>query len=288
MQRAALGIIREHDIILSVRGALNHISLSQRTDAVDQITDAGTSVRSGFCSSIFQNPSLVTVFAKVGNNVRILSNRSMLEMVTDGVRLALDEHHIAPKACSVDEILTGGRTDLPVVLHTELLCGQLLRLTVAACDTKTEASVHFATFNRGHSAFDWVMRILSDLKNALPPKLILGIGFGGSDEVALILAKESLTDSADLSVAERGNPTHPRNVLRQELRERLNDCLIGSGSTFSNSSITEVKIAGHYAPDHDYVVALVIQSARTRFVTVTLDGSGPVYPHFPAAAVNPR
>src|SRR6202020_1478717 len=146
-------VIREADVIASVADALQYISyyhtpdfiramgraydIEQSPSARDAIAQILTNAR--MCAEghrpICQDTGIVVVFVKVGMGVRWDCSRDLEAMINEGVRRAyLDPDNKLRASIVADPAgkRTGTRDNTPTVIHTELVPGETVEITVAA------------------------------------------------------------------------------------------------------------------------------------------------------------
>jgi fumarate hydratase class I len=106
---------------------------------------------------------------------------------------------------------------------------------------------------------------------------MLGIGIGGTAEKAMLMAKESLMESLDMSDLIARGPSNRLEEMRIELYEKINALGIGAQGLGGLTTVLDVKIA--MAPTHaaSKPVAMIPNCAATRHAHFVLDGSGPAF-----------
>jgi fumarate hydratase class I len=288
--------ITETDIVESVRGALQYISYYHPADylrhlgeayareespaARDAIGQILTNSRMAALGRrpICQDTGLVVIFAKVGQDVHIASDRSLLDLVNDGVRLAYGDDANPLRASMVREPLfdrrnTGDNT--PAILHLELVPGATLKLSIAAKGGGSENKARFTVLNPSDSVADWVVETVATLGAGWCPPGIISVGVGGSAEKAMLIAKEALLQPIDMSDLLARGPQTPQEEMRIDIYERINALGIGAQGLGGLTTVVDVKLATYPTHAASMPVALIPQCAADRHVSVTLDGSGP-------------
>ena len=120
------------------------------------------------------------------------------------------------------------RDNTPAVIHTELVPGDRLKITVAAKGGGSENKAKFAMLNPSDSVADWVLEVVPEMGAGWCPPGMLGIGIGGSAEKAMLLAKQALMEPIDITeLAARGARTRLEQ-LRLEIYRRVNDLGVGA------------------------------------------------------------
>ena len=227
---------------------------------------------------ICQDTGIATVFLKVGMNVRFEGDRSLQELVDEGVRRAyLDADNKLRASVLADPAgkrkNTGDNT--PAVVHLQLVPGDTVDVICAAKGGGSEAKAKFAMLNPSDSIVDWVLKTVPTMGAGWCPPGMLGIGIGGTPEKAMLLAKESLMDPIDLHELRERGASNRIEELRLELHDKVNALGIGAQGLGGLTTVLDVKILD--APTHaaNLPVAMIPNCAATRHVHFVLDGSGP-------------
>jgi fumarate hydratase class I len=272
--------IKQQDLIASVADALQYISyyhppdyiralgkayeLEQAPAARDAIAQILTNSR--MCAEgrrpICQDTGIVMVFAKVGMNVRWDARMDFEDMINEGVRRAYlhpDNKLRASIVADPNFSRRNTRDNTPAVIHTRLVPGDGIEITVAAKGGGSENKSKFVMLNPSDSLVDWVLKTVPLMGAGWCPPGMLGIGIGGSAEKAMLLAKESLMEPIDMAELVARGPRNQTEELRIELYEKVNALKIFEYPTHAASK----------------PVAMIPNCAATRHVHFTLDGSGP-------------
>ena len=289
-------VIKQQDLIDSVADALQYISyyhpidyiealgrayeLEQSPAARDAIAQILTNSR--MCAEghrpICQDTGIVVVFVKVGMQVRWDATLSLEDMINEGVRRAYMHPDNKLRASIVaDPAFTrrNTRDNTPAVIHTELVAGDTLEITVAAKGGGSENKSKFAMLNPSDSIVDWVLKTVPVMGAGWCPPGMLGIGIGGSAEKAMLLAKESLMEPIDMAELKARGPQTPLEELRIELYDKVNALGIGAQGLGGLSTVLDVKIFDYPTHAASKPIAMIPNCAATRHLHFTLDGSGP-------------
>lgn len=228
---------------------------------------------------ICQDTGLVVVFAKVGMDVRIDSDHAFADLIHEAVRRAyLDEANPLRASMVGDPLFDRRNTkdNAPAVVHTELVPGNTLSITVAAKGGGSENKAKFATLDPGESVEDWVLKTVPTLGAGWCPPGVIGLGIGGSAEKAMLIAKEALMEEIDMTDLLAHGPANPLESMRISLYEKINALGIGAQGLGGLTTVVDVKIATYPTHAASLPVALIPQCAANRHATIVLDGSGPV------------
>jgi fumarate hydratase subunit alpha len=142
-----------------------------------------------------QDTGMVIVFVELGQDVH-LTGGDLRAAITAGVRQGYDEGYLRKSV--VEEPLfdrRNTRDNTPPVIHYDLVPGEGLRLTVACKGFGAEnmSWVKILTPAQGIEAVKReVVRCVEEAgPNACPP-VVVGVGLGGTLELAALLAKKAL------------------------------------------------------------------------------------------------
>ena len=288
--------IRQDDLIASIADALQFISYYHPVDFIQAMYAAWQReeapaardalaqilVNSRLCAlghrPICQDTGIVTVFLKVGMNLRWEAELSLADMVNEGVRRAYRNPDNVLRASILadpdgERRNTGDNT--PAVIHCELVPGDTLEVQVAAKGGGSEAKSKFAMLNPSDSVVDWVLEQVPKMGAGWCPPGMLGIGIGGTAEKAMLLAKEALLDPIDIQELRARGPRNRAETLRLELMDRVNDLGIGAQGLGGLTTVLDVKVKDYPTHAANKAVAVIPNCAATRHAHFVLDGSGP-------------
>jgi fumarate hydratase class I len=289
-------IIREQDVIDSVADALQYISYYHPMDYIEALGRAyeleqGPAARdaiaqiltnSRLCAEghrpICQDTGIVVAFVKVGMKVRWEAARSLGQMINEGVRRAYLQPDNTLRASIVSDPAfsrKNTRDNTPAVIHTELVPGEYVEISLAAKGGGSENKSKFAMLNPSDSIVEWVVKTVPLMGAGWCPPGMLGIGIGGSAEKAMVLAKESLMQPIDMAELKARGARTQIEELRMELFDRVNALGIGAQGLGGLSTVLDVKILDYPTHAASKPVAMIPNCAATRHVHFVLDGSGP-------------
>jgi fumarate hydratase class I len=290
-----MSMIREDDLVGSVADALQYISYYHTPDFIEAMGRAYAVEQSGpardaiaqiltnsrLCAEghrpICQDTGIVVVFVKVGMNVRWDTSRDLESMINEGVRRAyLDPDNKLRASIVADPAgkRVGTRDNTPAVIHTELVPGETIEITVAAKGGGSENKSMFAMLNPSDSVADWVVSVVPEMGAGWCPPGMLGVGIGGSAEKAMLLAKKSLMDPIDMPELIARGPNTRLEELRIEIYRRVNDLGIGAQGLGGLTTVLDVKALDYPTHAASLPVAVIPNCAATRHIHFTLDGSG--------------
>jgi fumarate hydratase, class I len=302
--------IRQADLVESVAAALQYISYYHPADFIEHLArafereqspaakDAIAQIltNSRLCAEglrpLCQDTGIVNVFLKVGMDLRLEGFTGSLEdAVNAGVRQAyLHPDNLLRASVLADPLFTRKNTgdNTPAVIHTQLVPGNKLDITVAAKGGGSENKSKMIMLNPSDNVVDWVMKTVPTMGAGWCPPGILGIGVGGTAEKAMLLAKEVLMEPIDMFDLLARGPANPLEELRIELYEKVNALGIGAQGLGGLTTVLDVKIATYPTHAASKPVAMIPNCAATRHAHVVLDGSGPAYLEPPSLDLWPK
>ncbi|MEE8635973.1 MAG: fumarate hydratase, partial [Acidiferrobacterales bacterium] len=225
-----------------------------------------------------QDTGIVVVFLKVGMNTRWNTEHSVEEMVNEGVRRAYADPDNPLRASIVSDpagARRNTRDNTPAIIHTELVPGDKVEVTVAAKGAGSENKAKFAILNPSDDIVEWVLKTVPTMGAGWCPPGILGIGIGGTAEKAMVLAKEALMEPIDIQALIARGPSNRVEELRLEIYEQVNALGIGAQGLGGLTTVLDVKIRDYPTHAASLPIALIPNCAATRHVHFMLDGSGP-------------
>ena len=288
-------IIKQEHLIESIHSALQYISYYHSPDFINAMVSAyerETSqsaknaieqilINSKMCAlgkrPICQDTGIVNVFVEVGMNVQWDTEMSIEDMINEGVRRAYNEPDNRLRASIVSDPLfsrNNTQDNTPAVIHTTLVKGEKLEITVAAKGGGSENKSKFTVLNPDDNLTDWVLRTIPTMGAGWCPPGMIGIGVGGTAEKAMLMAKASLMESIDINDIKAKD--HPTDIekLRIELFDKINELGIGAQGLGGLTTVLDVKINDYPTHAASLPVAMIPNCASTRHVHFSLDGSG--------------
>ncbi len=173
---------------------------------------------------ICQDTGMTVVFAEVGQNVEITGG-SLKEAINQGVSKGYEEGYLRKSVVDgpLERENTGDNT--PAVIHTEIVPGDKLNLTVAPKGFGSEnmSQIKMLKPTDGVKGVkDFVVQTVKEAGANPCPPVVVGVGIGGTFEQAALLAKKSLLRPIGESNAEENIAK-----LEVELLEKINELNIG-------------------------------------------------------------
>ena len=288
-------IIKQDHLIESIHSALQYISYYHSPDFINAMVSAYQRetnqsaknaieqilINSKMCAlgkrPICQDTGIVNVFVEVGMNIEWESDLSLEEMINEGVRRAYNEPDNRLRASIVSDPLfsrSNTQDNTPAVIHTKLVKGDKLEITVAAKGGGSENKSKFTVLNPDDNLTDWVLRTIPTMGAGWCPPGMIGIGVGGTAEKAMLMAKASLLETIDINDIKAKKNQSDIEKLRIDLFEKINALGIGAQGLGGLTTVLDVKINDYPTHAASLPVAMIPNCASTRHVHFSLDGSG--------------
>ena len=288
--------IRQDDVIQSVADALQYISYYHSPDFIQAMAAAYEReaspaakdaikqilVNSRMCAQghrpICQDTGIVTVFARVGMNVRWDASVSLAEMINEGVRRAYNHPDNKLRASIVADPAfdrKNTRDNTPAVIHMEIVPGDEVEIAVAAKGGGSENKAVMTMLNPSDSIVEWILETVPEMGAGWCPPGMLGIGIGGTAEKAMVLAKQSLFEPVDIHEVRARGAQNRIEALRLEILDKVNALGIGAQGLGGLTTVLDVKIKDYPTHAASLPVAIIPNCAATRHAHFVLDGSGP-------------
>src|SRR5688500_17447002 len=182
------------DYIRNLAAAYEREQSPAAKDAMAQIL-----VNSRMCAEghrpICQDTGIVTVFVKAGMGIQRDAAMGLTEMINEGVRRAYNHPENMLRASIVNDPAVDRKNtkdNTPAVIHSERVPGNALDSSLASKSGGSENKAKMTMLNTCDSIVDWLLKVVPQIGAGWCPPGMLGIGFGGTAEKAMLLAKESL------------------------------------------------------------------------------------------------
>jgi len=171
-----------------------------------------------------QDTGIAVVFVELGQEVRIIGG-SLRGAITEGVREGYGKGYLRSSLVisPLDRRNTGDNT--PPVIHTELVPGERLTITVTAKGAGSENMSRLRMMvpaDGTESVRRFVVESVQRAGASACPPVVVGVGLGGSFEQCALIAKKAL-----LRPLSQRNPDPLAAALESELLELLNATGIG-------------------------------------------------------------
>lgn len=246
---AALKQAREAEQSPVARQVLDHILENADIAASEQMP-------------LCQDCGLAIVFLDIGQEVHITGG-DLYDAIDEGVRRGYADGYLRKSAVKQPfSARVNTKDNTPAIVHTRMVPGDKLRITVAPKGGGSENMSRFTVLKPAQGrqgVIDFVVKAVDEAGSNPCPPTIVGVGIGGSAEKAMILAKRALLrtvgqPAADPEVAE----------LERELLQRINATGIGSGGVGGTITSLAVHVETHPAHIASLPVAVNMQCHSAR------------------------
>jgi fumarate hydratase subunit alpha len=213
-----------------------------------------------------QDTGLAVVFVEAGQDVHVIGG-SLREAIEEGVRQGYREGYLRKSTC--DPFTRENRGDnTPPVIHFDLVPGDRFKILLAPKGGGSEnmSRVEMLIPADGIDGIkNLVLRLVREAGSKPCPPIIVGVGIGGTFEMAALLAKKAL-----LRPLGSGNPDADLEKIEKELLGEIN-CL-GIGPQGLGGRITSLAVHINAMPCHiaSLPVAVNIQCHAARHKEVEL------------------
>ncbi|MDW7710932.1 MAG: fumarate hydratase [Deferrisomatales bacterium] len=214
-----------------------------------------------------QDTGFAVVFVELGQDVHLVGG-DLYEAVNEGVRQGYQEGYLR-KSIVADPLRrknTGDNT--PAVVHVKVVPGQQVKVTFAPKGGGSENMSGIAML-RPADGVEGVKRFVLDrVSQAGPnpcPPTVVGVGIGGTFEVAAYLSKLAL-----LRPLGQRNPDPYYAALEEELLQAVNRMGIGPAGLGGTTTSLDVHVEAHPCHIASLPVAVNIQCHSARHKEVEL------------------
>ena len=194
---------------------------------------------------VCQDTGMAVVFLEVGQDVHIVDG-SLYEAVNQGVRQGYGLG-LLRKSVVNDPLLRQNTLDnTPAVIHTEIVGGNSLKITVAPKGFGSEnmSGIKMLTpFDSRDGVINAVLEIVKAASNKPCPPMVIGVGIGGDFEQCALLSKKALCRSTEIR-----NESEYYRKLEEELLEKIN--ALGIGPQGFGGKTTALAVNIETAPTH--------------------------------------
>lgn len=194
---------------------------------------------------ICQDTGMAVVFMEIGQDVHF-EGGNLTEAVNEGVRQGYVEGYLRKSVVGDPLIRENTRDNTPAILHTSIVAGNQVKITVAPKGFGSENMSRIFMLKPAEGIEGVKQAILTAVRDAGPnacPPMVVGVGIGGTFEKCALLAKQALTRDVSVSsdipyVAE----------LEKEMLEKIN--ALGIGPAGLGGRITALAVNINTYPTH--------------------------------------
>lgn len=188
---------------------------------------------------ICQDTGMAVIFMEIGQDVHFTGG-DFEEAVNEGVRLGYLDGYLRKSVVKDPLIRENTKDNTPAVLHTKIVSGNQVKITVAPKGFGSENMSRVFMLKPADGLEGVKNAILTAVKDAGPnacPPMVVGVGIGGTFEKCAVMAKQALTRKA-------GSHSEIPYVkdMEEELLEKINRLGIGPGGLGGTTTALAVNI----------------------------------------------
>ncbi len=193
-----------------------------------------------------QDCGTAVVFLEIGQDAHVVGG-DLYAAVEEGVRRGYAEGYLRKSLVSRPfSARTNTRDNTPPVIHTEIVPGDRLKITVLPKGGGAENMSRLAMLKPSDGRdgiIELVVKAVDEAGANPCPPLILGVGIGQTAETAMLLAKKAL-----LREVGKTNPDPEIAGLEKEILSRVNN--LGIGPMGSGGRTTALTVHAEVRPTH--------------------------------------
>jgi len=219
---------------------------------------------------ICQDTGLAVVFVQLGSQVKIEpESKTIVDAINIGIANGYEKGFLRKSV--VAQPLNNRKntgTNTPAVIHTEIVPGDKIQITLMAkgggCENKSQFKMFLPT-DSAEKISDWIAKTVADAGADACPPFVIGAGLGGNFEQSCLLAKKALTRKIGSQ-----NPDSFYADMEKKLLQKIN--LLGVGPAGLGGDTTALAVLIETAPCHiaSLPVAVNIECHAHRHASVEI------------------
>ena len=213
-----------------------------------------------------QDTGFAVFFVEIGDEVKV-SGGNLVEAINEGVRQGYKEGYLRKSICHpFTRKNTGDNT--PAIVHLDMVSGDQLKIIVAPKGGGSE-NMSRVTMLKPSDGIEGIKRFVVERvresgANPCPP-LVVGVGIGGTFEMAALIAKKAL-----LRPVGSKNPDPELVSLEEELLVEINDLGVGPQGLGGRTTALAVHVNMHPCHIASLPVAVNINCHASRHKEIVL------------------
>jgi fumarate hydratase subunit alpha len=258
-----------HDVLLALKVAAEKESNPGAKKILNQLIE-NAKIAHARQIPICQDTGLAVVFLQIGSQITIEPVGSTAAgAVTVGIARGYENGYLR-KSVVADPLNkrrnTG--TNTPAVIHTEIIAGDKLRITLMAkgggCENRSQFKMFLPTDDK-QTITDWIVDVVKNAGADACPPFIVGVGIGGDFEQCCLLSKKAL-----LRKLEVHNTDSFYAEMEKQLLRKINS--LGIGPSGLGGDTTALAVLIETAPCHiaSLPVAVNIECHAHRHASVEI------------------
>lgn len=229
LARRANFILRR-DVLSALRSAYRLEKNKQAKTILKAILDNAAYAKKNSLA-ICQDTGMPVVFAEVGQNLKI--DGDFKAAINQGIKDGYKKYSLRNSIVS-DPLLRGKPGSSPCIIHTDIVGGDKIKLTILpkgfGCENKSQLKMFKPTASTEEIAKFIIDAVNRAGPDACPP-YVVGVGVGGSADYASIMAKKALL-----------NKIQSKTTLERDLLKRINQSGIGPMGLGGKTTALAVKL----------------------------------------------
>jgi len=197
---------------------------------------------------ICQDTGLAVIFLQIGSQVIIEPmEKTIIDAINTGVAKGYEKGFLRKSVVAQplnDRKNTG--TNTPVIIHTEIVGGDKIKITLLAkgggCENKSQFKMFLPTDSE-EKISDWIVKTVADAGADACPPFVVGVGLGGDFEQCCLLSKKALTRKLDSQ-----NTDQFYAQIEKQLLHKINS--LGIGPSGLGGDTTALAVSIETAPCH--------------------------------------
>jgi fumarate hydratase subunit alpha len=215
-----------------------------------------------------QDTGTAVVFAEVGQDVHVVGG-ALVDAINAGVAKGYTEGYLRKSmAAKPFSARTNTQDNTPAVIHTEIVPGDKLKLTVmpkgGGCENMSRLAMLLPGAGK-EGITNVVLRAVEESGGNPCPPVIVGVGVGGTAEYAMSLAKKGLTREVG-----KRNLDQETAEFEQELLEKVNALGVGPQAVGGRNTALAVHIETYPTHITSLPVAINLQCHSARLKSAEL------------------
>ena len=216
---------------------------------------------------ICQDTGLALVFVELGQDAHVVGG-GLYDAINEGIRQGYEDGYLRKSIVRhpLDRVNT--QDNSPAVIHTTIVPGDRLKITVAPKGGGSENMSVARVFPPAAGAAGIKQFVVDTVRNAGPnpcPPIIVGVGIGGTMEMAGILSKKAILRKIGESSR---NPVDAK--LESDLLEAVNATGVGPSGYGGRVTALAVNVESYPCHIASLPVAITLQCHAARHKEVVL------------------
>jgi fumarate hydratase subunit alpha len=248
------------DVLRALENALNKEESVTGRNVLEQLIENARIAREQRIP-ICQDTGITVVFLEIGQDVHI-SGGTLYEAVNEGVRIGYTEGYLRKSVVAHPLLRRNTEDNTPAVIHAKIVPGDKLVGTIVPKGAGSEnmsATKMLKPSDGAEGVVEFVVETVKKAGSNPCPPLIVGIGLGGTLEMACLLSKKAL-------IREVGKPAdNPTDAeLEQRTIEAINATGIGPGGLGGRVTALAVHVESFPCHIASLPVAVTLQCHAAR------------------------